>query len=145
MCIRVRVPAAQLVSYLRTARTATHIGSFSLTAGEGTPSSGGTAATRYQRTFHGHASQVAHVRRDIAAYLDGCPAADDAVLIVSEIVPKSLALPRTVRQVEVTKLGRSRLIAPADQSWDAFFDGPGPSDDFMRRRRQRPPGKRERF
>lgn len=39
------------------------------------------AATRYQRTFHGHAGQVARVRRDIAAHLDGCPAADDAVLV----------------------------------------------------------------
>jgi hypothetical protein len=48
------------------------------------------AATRYQRTFHGHASQVAEVRRDIAAYLDGCPAADDAILIVSEIVANAI-------------------------------------------------------
>ncbi len=44
------------------------------------------AATRYQRTFHGRADQVAQVRRDIAMYLDGCPVADDAILIVSEIV-----------------------------------------------------------
>ena len=30
------------------------------------------AATWYQRTFHGRADQVAQVRRDIAANLDGC-------------------------------------------------------------------------
>jgi antitoxin VapB len=54
-----------------------------------------------------------------------------------------VALPPSVRQVEVTKLGRSRLISPADQSWDAFFDGPGASDDFMAERRQPPAGKRE--
>jgi hypothetical protein len=48
------------------------------------------AATRYQRTFHGHASQVAQVGRVIAAYLDGCPAADDAILIVSEIVTNAI-------------------------------------------------------
>jgi hypothetical protein len=54
--------------------------------------SAGTAetGTRYQRTFPGHASQVAQVRRDIAAYLDGCPAADDAIVIVSEIVTNAI-------------------------------------------------------
>ncbi len=41
------------------------------------------AATWYQQTFHGRADQVARVRREIAAHLDGCPAADDAVLIAS--------------------------------------------------------------
>ncbi len=44
-------------------------------------------ATWYQRTFHGRADQVARVRREIAAHLDGCPAADDAVLIASELAP----------------------------------------------------------
>ena len=43
------------------------------------------AATWYQRTFHGRADQVARVRREIAAYLDGCPATDDAILIASEL------------------------------------------------------------
>ena len=48
------------------------------------------AATRYQRTFHGRADQVAQVRYDIAAHLNGCPAADDAILIVSEIVTNAI-------------------------------------------------------
>ena len=48
------------------------------------------AATRYQRTFHGQADQVARVRREIAAHLAGCPAADDAILIVSEIVSNAI-------------------------------------------------------
>jgi len=50
-----------------------------------------------------------------------------------------------VRQVEVTKLGRSRLISPADQCWDSFFDGPGVSEDFLTERRQPPVRKREQF
>jgi len=50
-------------------------------------------------------------------------------------LPKPVALPSSVRQVEITKIGRSRLITPADQSWDAFFDGPNASDDFMVERR----------
>jgi antitoxin VapB len=58
-------------------------------------------------------------------------------------LPKPVALPPSVRQVEITKLGRSRLITPADQSWDAFFDGPKASDDFMAERRQPPAAKRE--
>jgi anti-sigma regulatory factor (Ser/Thr protein kinase) len=48
------------------------------------------AATRYQQTFHGRADQVARVRREIAAHLDGCAAADDAILIVSEIVSNAI-------------------------------------------------------
>ncbi len=47
-------------------------------------------ATWYQRTFHGRADQVARVRREIAAHLDGCPAADDAVLIASELAANSV-------------------------------------------------------
>jgi antitoxin VapB len=50
-----------------------------------------------------------------------------------------------VRQVEVTKLGRSRLIIPVGQSWDAFFEGPRVSDDFMEVRRQPKAAKREQF
>ena len=60
-------------------------------------------------------------------------------------LPKPVALPSSVRQVEVTKLGRSRLITPANQSWDAFFDGPKVSDDFMADRRQPKVTKREQF
>ena|SRR6516162_1860979 len=58
-------------------------------------------------------------------------------------LPKSMTLPPNVRQVEITKLGRSRLISPADQSWDAFFDGPTASADFMIERHQPPARGRE--
>jgi antitoxin VapB len=58
-------------------------------------------------------------------------------------LPKSVALPPEIRQVEITKLGRSRMISPADEGWDTFFDGPKPSDDFMAGRRQPPVRKRE--
>ncbi len=47
-------------------------------------------ATRYQRTCHGRSDQLARVRREIAAHLNGCPAADDAVLIASEIAANAL-------------------------------------------------------
>ena len=55
-------------------------------------------ATRYQRTFHGRADQLSQVRRDIAAHLDGCPAADDAVLIASELAANALLHSRSTGQ-----------------------------------------------
>ncbi len=51
-------------------------------------------------------------------------------------LPKPVALPDDVRQVEITRIGRSRLISPAGESWDAFFDGPRVSTDFMATRKQ---------
>jgi len=48
------------------------------------------AAIRYQRTFHGRADQIAQVRRDIAAHLDGSPVTDDMVLIVSELAANAV-------------------------------------------------------
>jgi antitoxin VapB len=51
-------------------------------------------------------------------------------------LPKPVALPDGVRQVAIVKVGRSRLISPAGQSWDTFCDGPGSDDDFLRERVQ---------
>jgi len=47
-------------------------------------------ATMYSGTFHGRADQVRRVRAAVARYLDGCPAADDAVLVVSEIAANAV-------------------------------------------------------
>ncbi len=47
-------------------------------------------ATWYPRPFCGGADQVARVRRVMAAHLDGCPAAGDAVLIASEFAANSV-------------------------------------------------------
>jgi hypothetical protein len=44
----------------------------------------------YAETFPGTPDQVARVRREVRAYLDGCPAADDVVLIVSELVSNAI-------------------------------------------------------
>ena len=40
---------------------------------------------RYAGTFHGEPGQVGRVRAEVRAYLAGCPRADDAVLIASEL------------------------------------------------------------
>jgi antitoxin VapB len=58
-------------------------------------------------------------------------------------LPKPGTLSPHVRQVEIRKLGGSRLISPADRSWDDFFNGPTVSDDFMAERLEPPPEKRE--
>ena len=58
-------------------------------------------------------------------------------------LPKPVALPDSVKRVAIIKLGKARLIAPADASWDTFFDGPPVSDDFMTERAQPDMQKRE--
>jgi antitoxin VapB len=60
-------------------------------------------------------------------------------------LPKEVALPANVRHVEITKVGRNRIISPAGHSWDAFFDGPAVSEDFMNERTEPRPDKRERL
>lgn len=46
--------------------------------------------TRYDGTFHGRADEIARVRKEIAAYLGECPAADDLVLIADEFAANSI-------------------------------------------------------
>jgi antitoxin VapB len=60
-------------------------------------------------------------------------------------LPKAVALPDNVKQVEITKIGQSRLISPVGRSWDAFFDYVRVSEDFMQERVQPKPEKRARF
>ncbi len=47
-------------------------------------------ASHYTGTYHGRPDQVRKVRAAVAAHLAGGPAADDAVLIVSEIVSNAI-------------------------------------------------------
>lgn len=51
-------------------------------------------------------------------------------------LPKPVAFPESVERVEVIELGRSRLLTPVDACWDAFFEGPPASADFMAERAQ---------
>jgi len=37
-------------------------------------------------------------------------------------LPKTLALPAEVKQVEITAVGRTRIISPIDAAWDSWFD-----------------------
>lgn len=51
-------------------------------------------------------------------------------------LPKAVALDDDVRQVTVVAVGRARVIASVDESWDGWFDGPGVTPDFMAERDQ---------
>jgi antitoxin VapB len=47
-------------------------------------------------------------------------------------LPKPVAFPASVHQVEITKVGASRVISPAGRRWDEFFaSGPRVSKDFL--------------
>ena len=60
-------------------------------------------------------------------------------------LPKDVALPGSVKQVEIVRQGKARLITPTGTSWDSFFDGPTVSDDFMSERAQPAMQEREAF
>ena len=46
-------------------------------------------------------------------------------------LPKAVALPEDVKKVEIIAIGRTRIITPAGESWDSWFDGENVSADFM--------------
>lgn len=61
-------------------------------------------------------------------------------------LPKAVAFPEGVREVEIIVTGKGRLITPVGHRWDDFFEnGPHVSEDFMRERIQPPIKKRESF
>jgi len=60
-------------------------------------------------------------------------------------LPKPVALPESVKKVDIIKLGKARLITPAGESWDSWFDEPGVSPDFMNEREQQADQERETF
>ncbi len=60
-------------------------------------------------------------------------------------LPKAIAFPESIRDVEITVIGNKRVITPAGQSWDDWFDAPGASSDFMEDRQQPEDQVRERL
>ena len=50
-------------------------------------------------------------------------------------IPKALAFPQDVEEVEIVKSGNSRIITPVGKSWTDYFEnGPFVTDDFMAER-----------
>jgi antitoxin VapB len=59
-------------------------------------------------------------------------------------LPKAVAFPEGVHEVDILKIGRSRVIVPKGRRWDDLFQsGPKASEDFMTEREQPPAEERE--
>lgn len=58
-------------------------------------------------------------------------------------LPKDIAFPESVKDVEITVIGNKRIISPVDQSWDDWFEASRVSSDFMVRRQQPDDQRRE--
>lgn len=51
-------------------------------------------------------------------------------------LPKRVAYPDDVTHVDIVADGRARIITPAGESWDVWFEGEPASEDFMTDRDQ---------
>ncbi|ULJ72304.1 type II toxin-antitoxin system VapB family antitoxin [Rhizobium gallicum] len=61
-------------------------------------------------------------------------------------LPKAVAFPENVHQVDILKIGRSRVIVPQGKRWDdLFLSGPRASEDFLSEREQPAAEEREPF
>ena len=60
-------------------------------------------------------------------------------------LPKRVALPESVKRVDIISLGRARLIVHEGEGWDSWFDGESATDDFMIQRNQPDDQERERL
>ncbi|KAA9367478.1 MULTISPECIES: type II toxin-antitoxin system VapB family antitoxin [Ochrobactrum] len=58
-------------------------------------------------------------------------------------LPKAVALPADVKRVDIVAVGRTRIIAPAGEVWDSWFDSLETTSDFMNERDQPAPQERE--
>jgi len=60
-------------------------------------------------------------------------------------LPKALALPDEVKRVDVVAVGRTRIITPAGEGWNSWFDAENVTVDFMNDRDQPSEQVRETF
>lgn len=60
-------------------------------------------------------------------------------------LPKAAALPDGVKRVDVVAIGRARIITPAGECWDTWFDSCHATSDFMEERDQPVDQNRETF
>ncbi|MFN3634445.1 MAG: type II toxin-antitoxin system VapB family antitoxin [Rhizobium rhizophilum] len=51
-------------------------------------------------------------------------------------LPKAVALPDDVKRVDIVAVGRTRIIAPAGEIWDSWFEGDTATHDYMTDRDQ---------
>lgn len=51
-------------------------------------------------------------------------------------LPKSVALPPDVTRVDIVAIGRTRILVPAGEAWDSWFDGESVTPDYLDDREQ---------
>lgn len=85
--------------------------------------------TRYTGIYPGRLDQVRHVRWAVASYLANCPAASDAILVVSELAANAIVHSASQGQVFIVRAERF-----PDYVWVETEDLGGPW------RRRRPDG-----
>lgn len=51
-------------------------------------------------------------------------------------LPETIALPENVKRVDVVAIGRARILTPAGETWDTWFEDIGVTTDFMAVREQ---------
>ena len=51
-------------------------------------------------------------------------------------LPKDVVLPESLKRLDIIPVGRGRLIVPAGEGFDSWFDEEGVTDDFMASRGQ---------
>ncbi|EPE96337.1 type II toxin-antitoxin system VapB family antitoxin [Rhizobium grahamii] len=51
-------------------------------------------------------------------------------------LPKAVALPDDVKRVDIVAVGRARIITPAGEAWDSWFEELEATSDFMTERDQ---------
>jgi anti-sigma regulatory factor (Ser/Thr protein kinase) len=90
-------------------------------------------AARYADTFRGSPDQVGQVRAGVREYLAGCPRADDAVLIASELAANAVLHSGSAGQVFTVRAEMFR-----DYAWVEVEDLGGPW--LCRQRDDRPHG-----
>jgi anti-sigma regulatory factor (Ser/Thr protein kinase) len=79
------------------------------------------APTCYTGIYPGRADQLHHVRQAVARHLAGCPAADDAVLILSEFAANAI-----VHSASRSKFFTVRAELYPDYVWVEAEDHGGP-------------------
>ncbi|EAZ98689.1 type II toxin-antitoxin system VapB family antitoxin [Marinobacter sp. ELB17] len=51
-------------------------------------------------------------------------------------LPKPVAYPNDVKQVDIVIIGRARIVTPAGETWASWFGGEVVSEDFMTSREE---------
>lgn len=60
-------------------------------------------------------------------------------------LPKAVALPDGVNEVDIVAVGNRRIISPAGTAWDEWFESGPATSDYMNERSQSADQEREAF